>query len=87
MIGSYQLTNSITGKVATLSEIGTDRLVIVQLQCPTRSISQTRLSEVVTALKNINAHLGDKVMIVGHDVDVYEVTGEAATMLRLEGVL
>mgnify|MGYP000104228968 CR=1 FL=1 len=87
MIGQYKLTNSATGQLATLSEVGTDKFVIIQLQCPTRSISQNRLNEVVQALRQINSHLGDRVVIVGHDVDVFELTGEQATMLRLEGVI
>lgn len=87
MIGQHRLINTVTGNIATLSEVGTDKFVIIQLQCPTRSISQTRLNEVVQALKQINAHLGDKVVIVGHDVDVYELTGEQATLLRLQGAI
>ena len=85
MIGKYQLVNTATGKLATLKEIGSDKFVIIKLQCPTRSVSQNRMNEVVQALKNINAHVGDKVLIVGSDVDVYELTGEQATMLRLQG--
>jgi ABC-type lipoprotein export system ATPase subunit len=87
MIGSYKLTNSSTGQLATLSEVGKEKYLIIQLQCPTRSISQNRINEVVVALRNINAHLGDRVLIVGHDVDVYQLTGEQATLLRLEGVI
>lgn len=87
MIGQYKLTNSVTGKLATVTEFGKDKFVIIQLQCPCRAISQSRLNEVVQALQNINAHLGDRVVIVGHDVDVFELTGEQAVMLRLEGTL
>ena len=87
MIGQYQITNSVTGKVADLKEVGTDKFVIIQLQCPTRAISQQRVNEVVIALQHLNSHLGDRVAIVGHDVDVYELTGEQATMLRLEGTI
>jgi hypothetical protein len=85
MIGQSQLTNSATGKLATISELGQDKFVIIQLQCPSRSVSQTRLNEVVQSLRQLNVHLGDRVIIVGSDVDVFELTGEQATMLRLEG--
>ena len=85
MIGQSKLINSFTGQIATITELGTDRFVIIQLQCPSRSISQSRLNEVTGALKQLNVHLGDRVVIVGHDVDIYELSGEQAVMLRLEG--
>ena len=87
MIGQSKLINTCTGQLATISEIGVDRFVIIQLQCPSRSMSQSRLNEVTASLKQLNIHLGDRVVIVGHDVDIYELTGEQAVMLRLEGTI
>jgi ABC-type lipoprotein export system ATPase subunit len=87
MIGQSKLINTFTGQIATISELGVDKFAIIQLQCPTRSISQARLNEVTGALKQLNSHLGDRVIIVGHDVNVYELTGEQAVMLRLEGTI
>lgn len=63
-----------------------DSVIILQMTVPFGSMSQRRMEEVRESAEKVIG-LGRKVMLVSADVNVYEIYGEDAVVLRLQGRL
>lgn len=86
MKARYQIVDTYTKElIANLAEISSpDSMLVLQVPRSTLGITVGYLQRTVDALANLNSHVDtSRIIIVGSEIDVIEVAGEAATMMRL----
>lgn len=83
-----EIKNNVTGLVGFLHSLeqSPDSVLVFQLPRPTNMLSDIY---VAGAMKNLKEVLpdGKKALLIGADVNIYEIAGHEATMLVLKGVI
>jgi len=84
-----ELRNSTQGLLGYLYEIpqsDPDSLLVFQLPRATNQLSQGYIEGVVGAAKKMLPE-GKRVMFIGCDVNIYEIAGQDAVVLKLKGII
>lgn len=62
-----------------------DSVFVIQVPRETRMLSDVFVSGILDRLKDVIPP-GRKAMIIGNDVNIYEITGADASILKLKGI-
>ena len=73
------------GELHTL-DVEKDNVLIFQLPRRTDMLSEVYLAGCIDALKKMNPDIRN-IIVVGADVDVYELCGKEAVLLKLKGII
>lgn len=84
-----EIKNSTTGVAGYLEEVQFDEkdsILIFQLPRPTNMLSEVYVEGALRVLKECLPE-GRQAMVIGADVNVYELAGADAVMLKLRGLI
>jgi hypothetical protein len=83
-----EIKNPISGIVGYFHEIEYDKdsLLVFQLPRATNMLSETYVQGALRSLREILPD-GKKAIVIGADVNIYEIAGQDATVLVLKGII
>jgi len=83
-----EIKNPVQGIVGYLHEIeyAKDSILVFQLPRSTAMLHDTYVQGAIRSLREILPD-GKKAIVLGADVNIYEIAGEEATMLILKGII
>ena len=84
-----EVKSGLAGTVGYLEEIKLsepDSLLVFQLPRPTNMLSDVYVSGAMKSLRECLPE-GRKALVIGGDVNIYELTGSDAVVLKLKGIL
>lgn len=82
-----ELRDTTYGKLCDISTFPKDHVLLLRATCPHRSLSQSRVDEMLRGLYKLGMASGTSVVIIGSDVAASTITELEAVELRLCGDL
>jgi hypothetical protein len=64
-----------------------DSILVIQLPRETRMISNSYIEGVMKSIRELLPEVQKKIIIIGADINIYELAGEDALALKLKGFL
>ena len=86
----FELRDPVNGLVGYLHQIdmsNPDNVLVIQLPRETRMLSNSYMGGVMESIKKLLPGIQQRVIIVGADINLYELAGEEALALKLKGFL
>lgn len=80
-------THGLVGYLHRIDLSNPDAVLVIQLPRETKMISNSYLEGVMKSIKDLLPGVQQQILVIGADINIYELAGEDALSLKLKGFL